>query len=231
MKPFYVGLSRVSNPGLLHAAGRQVLALLHEGCFPGEGTAEIGTGPDGRPFFTAGNADFSISHSRSMAAVAYSTAPPLRTGCDIQYVKPLKNMAEIARIQFSPEEQAYIAAASGTEQLDRFYRIWVLKECFLKARGLSVFAMGTAPSFATAEGLSAAVKVPLHFFLYELGGNAFKENGGADRYLLAAARESGGPYGLPLPPEFRWFSETLPLRSLAAIKAVHRPVNTVRPKI
>jgi phosphopantetheinyl transferase (holo-ACP synthase) len=175
-----------------------------------------------------------------MAAVTYSagkkaeTGLLLRTGCDIQHVKPLKNFEEIARLQFSPEERGYIAAGSGgPEHLDRFYRIWVLKECFLKARGLSVFDMGTAPSFANPAGLAAETKVPLNFFLYELGEET------AERYLLAAAQESGGPYvpscgsvGAPvLPPEFRWFSEALPLKSIAAIKAVDSPVTTVSPNI
>lgn len=202
----------------LHTCGRRILGLLDEGHSP-----EIGTEPGGRPFFTDRHADFSISHSRSMAAVAYSTEKnretgcPLRTGCDIQHVKPLKDFGEIARLQFSPEEQEYIVTADGPEKIDRFYRIWVLKECFLKACGLSVFDMRTAPSFANAGGLAAEVNEPLNFFLYELGE-------GSERYMLAAARIYCPP------PEFRWFSDPLPFKSIAAIKAVVNPVNTVSPK-
>jgi phosphopantetheinyl transferase len=230
MKPFYIGLSLVSNPkspGALHTSGRRTLALLNGGA------EEIGTEKGGRPFFTGAHADFSISHSRNMAAVAYwsekkqETGLPLRTGCDIQYVKPLKNLGEIARRQYSPEEQGYIAAASDEAvRIATFYRIWVLKECYLKARGLSVFDMPSAPSFADANGLFTGTKEPLHFYLYELG----------EKYVLAAARESVGPYD-PFPlPEFRWFSNglpsaPLPLRSIAAIKAVVNPVNTVSPNI
>lgn len=230
MNLFYIGLSRVSNqkPGTagsrdvcsqdLHVSGRLILELLNRECFPGGGAEKIVTEAGGRPFFTGGHADFSISHSRNMAAVTYwaekssGTGFPFRTGCDIQYVKPLKNLGEIARLQFSPEEQGYIAAASGAqERIERFYRIWVLKECFLKAGGLSVFDMKSAPSFAGSDGLAAELNMPLRFFLYELGESP------AERYLLAAAQESGGSYGPA--PEFRWFSEPLPLRSIAAIKA------------
>jgi phosphopantetheinyl transferase (holo-ACP synthase) len=149
-----------------------------------------------------------------MAAVTYwaekkpETGLPLRTGCDVQHVKPLKNLGGIARLQFSPEEQRYITAASdGAAQIERFYRIWVLKECFLKARGLSVFDMKTAPSFAGAKGLAVEAKTSLQFFLYELGEYP-------EKYFLAAARESGGPYSPSVAPEFRWFSDPLPLRSI-----------------
>jgi phosphopantetheinyl transferase (holo-ACP synthase) len=223
-------VSNPKSPGSreLHTCGRRILELLNEG------TEDIETEPGGRPFFTNHHADFSISHSRNMAAVAYwaekeaETGLPLRTGCDIQYVKPMKNWGEIARRYFSPEEQDYIAADPGEPApLEKFYRIWVLKECFLKVRGLSVFDMRTAPSFAGPDCLIKETNVPFDFFLYELGEAAFKENG--ERYLLAAARKSGGPYGPS--PEFRWFSEPLPLRSIAAIKAVVNPVNTVSPNI
>ncbi|GHV76892.1 hypothetical protein AGMMS49942_17130 [Spirochaetia bacterium] len=198
----YIGLSLLSNPNTreLHLEGRRILELLNESCFPGRGPEEIGTEKGGRPFFTAAHADFSISHSRNIAAVAYGAEKKAGTGCDIQYVKPMKNCGEIARRYFSPEEQGYIAAAPGEpEQLERFYRIWVLKECFLKARGLSVFEMRTAPSFAGPEGLAVEVNAPLHFFLYELGEK------GTERYLLAAAQENGGAYGPS--PEFRWYSK------------------------
>jgi phosphopantetheinyl transferase (holo-ACP synthase) len=223
MKPFYIGLTLVSIPDNhgLHASGRRILEHLNEECFPGSGPAEIGIEPGGRPFFTAHHADFSISHSRNMAAVAYwaekdaETGRPLRTGCDIQHIKPLKNFGGIAHRYFSPEEQDYIAAASGgPEGLERFYRIWVLKECFLKARGLSVFDMKTTPSFAGPDSLTALTNVPLRFFLYELGEET------AEKYLLAAARESSRPDGPS--PEIRWYPAPLPLRSIAVIQATPR---------
>jgi phosphopantetheinyl transferase (holo-ACP synthase) len=221
MRPFYIGLSRVSNSCNkdLHACGRRILELLNGAYSPNGETAKTGTEKGGRPFFTTRHADFSISHSRNMAAVAYwaehdtETALPLRTGCDIQHIKPLKNFGGIARRYFSPEERDYIAAASGEpEGLERFYRIWVLKECFLKARGRSVFTIETAPSFAGPSGLNTLTNVPLTFFLYELGEPL------TERYVLAAARESSRPDGPS--PEIRWYSSApLPLKRIAMIKS------------
>jgi hypothetical protein len=159
-----------------------------------------------------------------MAAVAWSKAInpvsglPLRAGCDIQHVSPGKNREAVARKYYSPGENSYIGAAGDTaegerrERIERFYRIWVLKECYLKAKGSSVLDMRTSPSFAAQDGLVKEAPVPFGFFLYELDG------GGAGHYLLAVCRETGFPPAAPL-PEIRWFSAALELKHIAAIDA------------
>jgi phosphopantetheinyl transferase (holo-ACP synthase) len=146
-----------------------------------------------------------------MAAAAYSAekspgaGKPLVTGCDIQYVHPAKTYEGIVRGFFSSEEQAYIAAGSPErERITRFYRIWVLKECFLKALGLSVFDMNRAPSFVARGDLKDEINGPpisLRFYLYELG------NSGSGRYLLAAAAEREQEDLFGCPPAVLWFSE------------------------
>jgi hypothetical protein len=155
-----------------------------------------------------------------MAAVFYSTLKSpetgrvFRTGCDIQYVHPRKHQ-EIARRFFHPPELEYIASApEESGRILRFYRIWVLKECFLKLRGLSVFCIQDAPTFIFDDPVPAPAE-SLRFYLYELGDAA------TGRYLLAAGQETSG--AAPVrhrtaqsgAPEFRWFSaETLPLISM-----------------
>jgi hypothetical protein len=168
-----------------------------------------------------------------MVAVSYS---PFRTGSDIEYVNTAKVRGNTAVYAFSPDERDYIAAGGSAapdkrlgegaysdsrEKIKRFYRIWVLKECFLKTRGLSVFDMPKAPVFASADGLFKTIDIPFSFYLYELGDDS------VGRYTLAVSQESG-PCG---PPLIRWFSDPLPLRNIAEIKAVLRPVNTESPKI
>jgi phosphopantetheinyl transferase len=144
----------------------------------------IATEPGGRPYFASHHADFNISHSHQAVALTYTTDTssqtglPLRTGCDIQYVNPGKTHAEIARRFFSTQEQTYISAGHTTpEQIRRFYHIWVLKECFLKAHGLSVFDMPQAPCFVSCSTL------PLNFYCYALGDALHGQ------YMLAAALE------------------------------------------
>ncbi|MDR2133542.1 MAG: 4'-phosphopantetheinyl transferase superfamily protein [Treponema sp.] len=193
----------------------------------------------GRPYFTDFHADFNISHSRDMAAVAFSGAGspppvfpprpgqngrPFRVGCDIQYMHPRKNRAAIAERFFSGAERDRIAAAGGNRL---FYMIWTLKECWLKLRGLSVFDMGKAPVFCvgTAPGeRGAGEPPPVDFYLYELEGEG-------ESYMLAAARERG--YGSPpsAPPVLRWFSETtLRVSSIDEIYAAPSPEKTAMPK-
>ena len=251
MKPFYLGLSCLSNNGAgnarragnggfsqaLHAEGRRVLGLLDaedsgrtqepSGQAPGPSgsslvPAAIAVENGGRPFFVDRHADFNISHSRNVAAVAWSetvnpaSGLPLRVGCDIQHIFPGKSREAIARKYYSPGENRYIGAALGTadkERIDRFYRIWVLKECYLKAKGLSVLDMRTSPSFAARDGLVKEVPVPFGFFLYELDCGS--------RYLLAVCREIRLPAAAPL-PDIRWYSPALSLKQIAVIGAWHQ---------
>jgi hypothetical protein len=244
MKLFYLGLSclsnnaagntrRAGNSGFgqaLHAEGRRILGLLdtERSGLAGEPSgqvpepAAIAVENGGRPFFVDRHADFNISHSRHMAAVAWSEAinPAsgllLRVGCDVQHIFPGKSREAIARKYYSPGENSYIGAAPDTpeqESIDRFYRIWALKECYLKAEGLSVLDMRNSPSFAARDGLVEEVPVPFGFFLYELDG------GSTDHYMLAVCRETGLPAAAPL-PEIRWFSAVLALKQIAAIEGV-----------
>jgi phosphopantetheinyl transferase len=230
MKPFYIGLSclsnndnpagsanRAANGGLgraLHAEGRRILALLDaEGPGRAREPAVIAVESGGRPFFTDRHADFNISHSRYVAAVTWSeeinpaNGLPFRSGCDIQYVSPGKSRELVAQKYYSPGENNYIDAAAGAaERIERFYRIWVLKESYLKAKGLSVLDMRDSPSFAGREGLAEASSLPFSFFLYELGS-------AAGRCLLAVCRESPTPNAAPL-PEIRWYSPALALKTL-----------------
>ncbi|MDR2069555.1 MAG: 4'-phosphopantetheinyl transferase superfamily protein [Spirochaetaceae bacterium] len=225
--------------------------LAGEGGTSGEGRLIL-TEAGGRPYFADCHADFSISHSKKAAAVSYLASPSpgrlFRTGCDIQYHQPQKAYREIAAHFFHPPEREFLAAA-GTEGLRAFYLLWVLKEAYLKVRGGSVFDLCRCPAFNFEEAggrsppeilrdrgeLEGVYIFPqgyrdgrdLEFFLYETGEPA------ADAYSLAVCRErderDAGPSA---EPELRWFSgETLPLKSIARIKAAERPIKTVRPKI
>jgi hypothetical protein len=228
---FYIGLSWMSSVPTQAVAegrkrrsaeGRRILALLDNS--PADFVRESG----GRPYFADGHADFSISHSRNMAASAWlRSAGGCRTGCDIQYLDPGKSCVEISRRFFHADEQAYIENA-GTAQVRHFYRIWVLKESWLKLHGLSVFEMAQAPAFSIGGKPQTSVdKSELFYFLYELSSPVFPES-----YMLAAARQgvssSDGEGG----PEIRWFSETaLALNRVENIYAAQSPENTVMPNI
>jgi phosphopantetheinyl transferase len=208
----YIGLSRLSTgedanvdpkQGDLSAEARRILGLLDR---PGP----LDRDPRGRPYFTDKHADFSISHSRNMAAVGWISgggAIP-RVGCDIQWDNPQKTRSGISRNFFHAAEQDYIAAG-GEESRGRFCQVWVLKESWLKMRGRSVFDIRQSPVFYFQEMFHppeepASAREDADFFLYEIAASA------DERYFLSLARERNQS-PRPEAPEIRWFSRP-PLR-------------------
>ncbi|MCD7716843.1 MAG: 4'-phosphopantetheinyl transferase superfamily protein [Lachnospiraceae bacterium] len=86
----------------------------------------------GKPFFPDfPNIHFSLSHSHEMALAVFADT---EVGCDIEYRK--KPNEKLAGRFFCPEENAWMTAArTETERKERFYRLWTLKESFIKATG------------------------------------------------------------------------------------------------
>lgn len=72
----------------------------------------------------------SISHSGGVAAVALSDKP---IGLDIQ-AHTERNFLSIARIVFCENEIEYLKKSDSTEET--FFKLWCLKESYMKARGL-----------------------------------------------------------------------------------------------
>jgi hypothetical protein len=199
--------------------GRRILALLDRkaGASPEDAETAAGTGAlayedGGRPFFADAHADFNISHSGRMAAVSYvrkaeGPAPALRTGCDVQAADTRRSRDEIIRRFFHDEERRYVEAASEIPERNlRFFRLWVLKEAYLKMKGFSVgeiektpvfFPDGETPGFRPAKDAGAAPEAAVNFYLSEWG-----EPPGI--YMLAVCLAGNGAAAGP--PEVIWFS-------------------------
>lgn len=71
---------------------------------------------------------FSISHSGTMAAVAFSSRA---VGCDIEILRPYDD--DVSRACFTPSERKDIL--SMRDSAYGFTRLWTAKESFLKALG------------------------------------------------------------------------------------------------
>jgi len=217
---YYLNLSVLSNnlncpqktehKKRLSAEARRILSQCESRNLTNE---DISREAGGRPFFPDSDTDFSISHSGDLAAVSLVRGKGLRTGCDVELVRPRAKARKIAEDYFAAAERDYIESG-GSFDLMRFYQIWTLKECFLKLKGLSVFDMRGVPSFI--NGVEPAVHglyafdvsgaFPLSFNLYELTGNA------GECYILATAIEGKEAEQ----PEIRWFSpEALSCKSIA----------------
>jgi len=235
--PYYINLSilsknqkdlqRFERQKSLSGSARHILSVCEGRPITDD---DIAKEESGRPFFSSRevedrDTDFSISHSGVLTAVSLVRGKNLRTGCDVEFVRPRKRAREIALEFFTPQERDYIGA-KGSFDMTRFYQIWTLKECYIKLRGGSVFDMLKISSFISREekgqfAFDAAVSSLITFNLYELS------NDDSERYILATAIE-----GAEEQPEIRWFSQdSLDCKSIAKIKAAPNPAETVSPKM
>jgi phosphopantetheinyl transferase len=229
---YYIGLSILSSSRIKKvqreyssAEARRILSLLYEAPI---GEEKIATETGGRPFFPEEEVDFNITHHGAVTAVSFVKGANLRTGCDIEYVRPRAGAAEIAQEYFSNAEKKYLFDTGKFDET-KFYEIWTLKECFLKLRGLSVFDIANVPSFISCDASQAgkfafetSVSLPLSFRLYEL------TNGKGESYIFATVIE-----GSQQLPEIKWFSQSVlsfDWKMRAEINAAPNPAQTVSPK-
>jgi 4'-phosphopantetheinyl transferase len=77
--------------------------------------------------------DFNLTHSEGMAAVAVTIGCPL--GLDLEYLRPIPDIEEIAGRYFCPEEAAEILSLAPGEREQAFFRCWTRKEAYVKAVG------------------------------------------------------------------------------------------------
>ena len=101
---------------------------------------EIIVGEHGKPRFDSGAA-FSIAHAGDRVACCVAGNGPV--GIDLEFTNARKNIAAIARRFFSADEAAWLS----TQPADRFFMLWVLKEAWVKAQGLSIFGHLEEPGF------------------------------------------------------------------------------------
>ena len=77
--------------------------------------------------------EFNISHSGDIILFAFAQGVPV--GVDVERIKPLPELEQIARRFFSPGEQKDLEMLTGPEKVTAFYRCWTRKESIIKACG------------------------------------------------------------------------------------------------
>lgn len=100
---------------------------------------------DGRQIY------FNLTHTRDMVAVAISRSNNL--GVDAELIEDSMDFMEICFDNFAADECQLFDQLPNGKQKELFYKLWTLKESYLKARGEGLLLPLHYPSFSfTKEG-------------------------------------------------------------------------------
>ena len=91
---------------------------------------------------------FNLSHSHDMVVCAISEK---EVGCDVEKIKKVKG--KIAEHFFTKNEAAYLQALGEEERQNEFFRIWTLKESYLKMTGEGMKLALNQFEFVFGEGV------------------------------------------------------------------------------
>ncbi len=97
----------------------------------------IAYGENEKPYLADCDVQFNLSHSgeRVMGVIS-----PFEVGCDVEIIKG--DRGRLAERFFLPEESAWIKHFESLEmQTEAFYRLWTLKECYMKVTGRGMSLM------------------------------------------------------------------------------------------
>ncbi|MBR1497703.1 MAG: 4'-phosphopantetheinyl transferase superfamily protein [Oscillospiraceae bacterium] len=151
---------------LHHEAGRLLLRKAWRGRFGAGPMPPLTAGPNGKPAFPPGvPVQFSITHSGHIAACAFGFQP---VGLDAERVEG--EHRELFSF-FRPEEQEWLAEGDSL----RFYRLFTVKESYVKLTGEGLSALPALPAVIGPGGemlprLGGAAIFPLTLWLPDCSG-------------------------------------------------------------
>lgn len=79
---------------------------------------------------------FSITHTMDLISCALTVGRDV--GVDAEKIAPLDELSSFSKLVLSPEELAVFFATSLDERQSLVYRLWTLKEAYLKALGIGL---------------------------------------------------------------------------------------------
>ena len=124
-----------------HEAGRGLLARLYRENF-GKDCPEIAIAEGGKPYFSDGSAQFSISHTKKHVFCALSDRP---VGLDAEEMDRQIDLRLAEKILSEPEKARFAAAQDPRAAL---LRLWVLKEASVKLTGRGLRGYPNQTDFA-----------------------------------------------------------------------------------
>jgi 4'-phosphopantetheinyl transferase len=108
-----------------------------------------------KPFIENCGIEFNLSHSGDWVLFAFTRATEI--GVDIEHIRPLADMRDVAKQNFAAPEFARWEATPEQDRTEAFYRCWTRKESFIKAIGEGLSC--PLDSFEVAFGLDEPARV------------------------------------------------------------------------
>jgi 4'-phosphopantetheinyl transferase len=76
---------------------------------------------------------FNLSHTQNLAALAVTRLAAV--GVDVEKIKPVEQVRGLAERCFADSEIQYVFSGEKSALMWRFFKLWTLKEAYIKARG------------------------------------------------------------------------------------------------
>lgn len=89
-------------------------------------------GPRGKPYLEGDGPFFNLSHSGKLALIGVGST---ELGLDVEKVRHLESLSQIAQRHFSDTEYGALDSLQGDARELAFYRCWTRKEAYIKALG------------------------------------------------------------------------------------------------
>lgn len=105
-------------------------------------------GTSGKPSLNGHGIEFNISHSAEVGVFAF--APDRAVGIDVENVRPVRRLLDVAQRFLSEEDVRALAAERPEERDATFLKSWVVREARLKAEGKGIWS-GTESGSAAAS--------------------------------------------------------------------------------
>lgn len=94
-------------------------------------------GPHGKPYLADRLGDatlrFNLAHSHELALYAFTRGREI--GVDLEYIRYMPGVEQIAARFFSTRENAVLHALPTSQKQEAFFNCWTLKEAYIKAIG------------------------------------------------------------------------------------------------
>ena len=95
----------------------------------------------GKPFAVVKGApariQFNMSDSGPHGLIVIALAGQI--GIDVEERSTARDLDGLSETVFGPDEQACVASVHGQEKVERFYRLWTMKEALVKALGTGLY--------------------------------------------------------------------------------------------